>query len=533
MTRQAVAEARWIQQSALTARSRLYVIAAGTAALAFGVLLPIAPRTVAGVLAAVLLAFGAPVAALASVLAITVMVPWDLQDTLKVIGGPGERGLCFVDALIMLGLMRLGWLVVRRRLDIDLPLVMGTMVTAACAAEAVWGIALGAPVSDSGTELRRAILGVGTFLLAWPLMADRSARRRLAGALIGIGLVVGLWGLAQWVFRMDFTFSGDIGVRHGLGAGQLQGGMYAYPVVVALAWAALVVGQVRNVAVKCLLALILFLNACCLLLTFERTFWGATAVACAFVIVTSGVRARPFAIRWAGIGVALLVGATVMASAAGGTALERLGSVGHADNDLSLKARLAQSQTVAKVITARPVTGSGFGANITWGIPDRIATSTTPFVDPGYVWLVWKIGIPAAAIIVLLLGRAVLRRSPSEETAQWHALRKGSQASLLALLIICVTFAVFDALGITAAMGLLVAVCYSGADSAAVPVPLPGQGHPRSRCGVATARAGIAAESCKDPTNPLEMNAMQHEPGSPAIHARRIVSGRVISGESR
>jgi len=48
-------------------------------------------------------------------------------------------------------------------------------------------------------------------------------------------------------------------------------------------------------------------------------------------------------------------------------------------------------------------------------------------------------------------------------------LRRGSQASLVAVLLICVMFPVFNALGITALIGLLVAVAYSGEpeDSAA------------------------------------------------------------------
>jgi hypothetical protein len=40
---------------------------------------------------------------------------------------------------------------------------------------------------------------------------------------------------------------------------------------------------------------------------------------------------------------------------------------------------------------------------------------------------------------------------------------------LLALLLIGLTFAPFNALGITAVMGLLVAICYSGPDRLAVP----------------------------------------------------------------
>ncbi|MCW2588826.1 MAG: hypothetical protein JWQ86_1253, partial [Mycobacterium sp.] len=354
-------------------------------------------------------------------------------------------------------------------LEVDIPLLLGTIASAVFAAALFRGIATGADISAAGTEVRRVMLGVGTFLLAWPLIRRRSARLHLVWVLMSIGLASGLWGLAQWAFSIQFSSAADVGVRGGLGVGQLQGGMYVYPVAVVLAWAALVVGQVRGVAVKCLLAVILLVNAVCVLLTFERTFLAATAVACLFVVVTSGVGAFRSTVKWAWIGVALLVGAAVIAPAPMRTALERWAFLGQVRSDNSFKHRLVESDVVAEAITTRPITGSGFGAAVTWGVPNTYPSRTTPFADMGYLWLAWKIGIPAAAIVVLLLVQAVLRRFPTEDTTDWHALRKGSQAALLALLLIGLTFAPFNALGITAVMGLLVAICYSGPDRLAVP----------------------------------------------------------------
>lgn len=454
-----------------TARSRRYVVAACIAALAFGVFLPIDPWAAVAWLILIPLAFAAPVAALAVLVVVTVLVPWQLQDTLKVIGGPDQAGLLFVDVLVLLGLVRIGWLLVRRRLALDLPILLGAIVAAICAASLIWGLWRGADLSEAGHEWRHATLGVGAFLLAWPLMAKRSARRHLPWVLMGLGLALGLWGIAQWVFSVDFTSSGDVGVRGGLSSGQLQGGLYAYPVAVTMAWAALVTGQLRNVSVKALLAVILLLNTVCLLLTFERTFMVATTVACVFVVVTSGVGARRSAARWTGVIAALLIVGAAIAPAEAQTALDRLTSVGRMGSDNSYTHRLAEAHVLTEEIAARPVTGSGFGATVTWGVPDTFDTSTTPFADMGYHWLGWKIGLPAAATVLLLLGRAVLRRIPGKDSAEWHALRTGSRASLLALMLIGITFGVFDALGITAVMGLLVAVCYSRADSLSDPRP--------------------------------------------------------------
>jgi O-antigen ligase len=479
MTTQLAADAKSVLQPPRTARSRGYAIAACAAALAFGILLPTAPWAAVAWLVVIPLALAAPVEALAVIIAVTVLVPWPLQDALKVFGGPGQPGLLLVDVLVLIGLLRIGGLIVCGRLAVDLPLLTGVVVAAVCAAATIWGIVHGGDVSMAGHEGRRAILGVATFLLAWPLMANRSARLRLSAALIGLGLALGLWGLAQWVFSVHYANSGDVGVMHsGHAAGQLQGGMYAFPVAVTLAWAALVGRQVRNAAIKCLLTLILSLNAVCVLLTFERTLWVATAVACVFVVVTSGAHALLYAIRWVGIGVALLLGAAAIRPAETSTALERWALVGQVATDNSFKARLFQAQAVAEAISARPITGSGFGATITWGVRDFLPTSTTPYTDLGYLWLPWKIGIPAAAIVVLLVGRAVLRRFPSTDSAEWHALRKGSQASLIALLLICLTFPIFGELSITATMGLLVAVCYSRTMPPAVLAPLGSRDDP-------------------------------------------------------
>jgi O-antigen ligase len=164
---------------------------------------------------------------------------------------------------------------------------------------------------------------------------------------------------------------------------------------------------------------------------------------------------------------AVLVGAAVIKPGAARTAFERLTSVAGLATENSYSYRVFESHTVVEAIAARPVTGSGFGATITWGVEKLFGTITTPFVHNGYLWLAWKIGIPAAAFVVLVLVRAVLRRCPSEDTAEWRILRKGSQASVLAILLTSLTFPPFNSLDITAAIGLLVAICYSRTSPAA------------------------------------------------------------------
>ncbi|WP_319458211.1 MULTISPECIES: O-antigen ligase family protein [unclassified Mycobacterium] len=446
-----------------------YVVAACAAALAFGVLLPVAPKAAVAALTLIPLAFAAPEAALVVIVAVTVLVPFDVQDAFAVIGGRDRPGLLVVDVLMLLGLLRVGWLLARRRLRVDRPLLAGMTVGVVFSVALVWGLLLGAAVSGAGHEARRMVLGVGTFLLALPLLQDSAARRRLLAALTAIGLGLGVWGLAQWVFSVGYTTSGDVGVRPGVdltssGHGQLQGGMYAFGVAVIVAWSVLLSGHLQRAWSRWLVAVILLLNAGCLILTFERTLWVATAVGCAAVAMTSGARTRRAALKWTGVGFAALVAVAAISPGVARTAVERFASISQVATDTSFTSRLVESRAVLDAIAARPLTGSGFGATITWGQRDVFATVTTSFSHNGYLWLAWKIGVPAALFVVGVIVAGVLRRIPAAGAADWAALQRGSKAALFSLLLVCVTFPVFNVLGITAAVGLLLAVACSSSE---------------------------------------------------------------------
>jgi O-antigen ligase len=207
-----------------------------------------------------------------------------------------------------------------------------------------------------------------------------------------------------------------------------------------------------------LLGAILVLNAVALLLTYERTLWAAAAVACLVAVLKTGPDARRVAARWVPTGLVVLLIALIALGELR-TAAERLVSVGQYSTDRALEHRLVESRNAIRAIGERPLTGSGFGATITWGRDDVFATQTTPFAHNGYLWLSWKTGIPAAFLFVLAIGVAVLGRGPPPHDARLAMLRTGSQAALLGLLMINVTFPAFNTLGITAVIGLMVAVC--------------------------------------------------------------------------
>ena len=436
----------------------------------YGVLIgtdPLAALAVAGLAGTVALAFLAPVAHLTLLLLIVTIVPFSLQNEFALGGGPGSPGLLASDVLLIAGLPRAGLALLvepseRRRL-----LAVGAMVVflGIVALQFVHGLQAGWDPSQSGVECR-ALGYLGTFLLATPLLANPAQRRRLLQGLVLVGLALGAWGIAQWVLDIPLGETADAGVRAGVrettaGRGQVQGGLFAFPVAVILAVAALAGGAVRTWPGRLILLAVVTLNGVALLLTYERTFWLATAAALGLVVVRAGRARRLRALVGVVVGLAVTLGAVAtLAPEAVTTAQERLLSLGQASRDSSVQDRLDESRHVLSEIRERPVVGSGLGATVFfWKKRARTPPRAYAFVHNGYLALAWKLGIPAALLFVALVGWAILARAPSAGDPRFAAVRGGCQAALLALCIVSVTFPSFTTLGITGGIGVLLAVC--------------------------------------------------------------------------
>ncbi len=400
------------------------------------------------------LPFVLPVAHLILLLLITAIVPFDLQNAVAFGGGVGSPGVMPSDVLLDARL--------ERRARWTLAAVVALLVVALL--QAYRGIHAGYDAGTAGAELR-VLLGFGAALIAVPLLRDEGTRGRLFDGLLVVGLAVGAWGIAQWVVDIPFTAAQDAGVRAGVrftteGRGQIQGGLFAFPVAVVMGAAALLSHEITSVRARALIVGMVALNAVDLLLTYERTFWVATAVALVVVALraTPSQRLRALAVGPALVGITL-VGMAVLAPRDLAAARQRLVSLGQYGSDLSVRYRLTETRTVTRAVEAHPMTGSGLGATILWGRPyEGVRPTTESFAHNGYLWLTWKLGAPAAALLVALLGAAVLLRGPPATTTA-GALRVGAQAALLALLISSITFPAFNTLGITAVMGVLVALC--------------------------------------------------------------------------
>ncbi len=439
----------------------------GLLAVLVGALVAVAPMAglaFVGLLGLVGLAFLAPTVHLTLLLLVTVLIPFGLQNQFSASGA----GLLLSDALLLTALFRAGVVLLREPLDRRrmVALCLLSIFLVIVFLQAIHGLQLDRSSSQVGYELR-VLLGFATFAIAMPIVAEPDGTRRVAIGLMVVGLLLGLWGMAQWFLGIEEIGESGVGVREGIsftssGRGQLQGGLYAFPVAVVMSFAALVSGRVTEHWQRIVLATILTANFFSVIFTYERTFWVTTVFGMAFVVFRSEPRQRAKAIVWGIVTAILLLGAVATFAPADFTAArERLLSLSQYSNDDSVRSRVVETDHVMDAIQAAPVVGSGLGATIFWGRAwQDVPPEANWYSHNGYLWVVWKIGLLAAVILFVLLAWAILSRPPPRRDPLALPLAVGSQAALLVLVVSSVTFPSFNSLTITAVMGVLVALCF-------------------------------------------------------------------------
>ncbi|MDQ4089208.1 MAG: O-antigen ligase family protein [Actinomycetota bacterium] len=432
------------------------------------VIQPLLLLALAGAVVLVGVSFLPPVPLLVLYVCLTAIVPYGVQNSFGIGGGSGSPGLLLSDVLLLAGLVRAVPVLFHLRLPSRVRLVAVAVAAFLVIAfiQFTRGVLLGRSPSTAGAELR-VLMGFGALLIALPILADRRQRGQLFRLLPAVGLAVGAWGIVQWVLQIEFSGAGDSGVQAGVrfatsGRGQLQGGLFAFPVAALMALAGLMSDEVRSLRSRLVLLAIVALNLLSLLLTYERTFWVATTLAAAVLVAKAGGSQRLRAVT-AGAGVVLLSLAllSTLAPDTLAAARERLLSLSQYSSDDSVRFRVTETVHVAREIAARPVTGSGLGATIFFGRPwDRVPPESLTFAHNGYLWLMWKLGIPAAALVLVPFVVAVgWFRRPRDGSAD-AALGNGCRAALLALAVASVTFPSFNQLSITPTLGLLIALSF-------------------------------------------------------------------------
>ena len=453
--------------AAIRVPERVVMPAACGAALVFGALVAIQPIVALGLVGAagiVALAFLLPVAHLTVLLFVTAIVPYGIQNQYGVVGG---SGLVLSDALILVGLLRALMVLVRRppamRPTVVMLLIGGMLAIAAL--QAVRGWTYGAGLGQVGYEFR-VLLGWATVAIAVPLLPDAAARMRLFKGMLCVGIAVGVYGLLQYFEFLTFFAEGQAGLREGVrftstGKGQIQGGLFAFPVGVLIGFAVLTSGAVRSRGAQLALLALVGLNTIGLLLTYERTFWVASALGLGFIVMRAGFAQRMRVVMLA-VGIVIIVAPALSTLAPGAlsAASERLLSLNQYGNDDSVRYRLQEGRHVIDKIEAHPLVGWGLADEIFYGLPWLQTPPTAePFAHNGYLWLAWKIGIPGALLLFAAIGWAIVARPPPRIDPVFRAVRVGAQASLLVMLVISITFPSFSALNITAVNGVLLAIC--------------------------------------------------------------------------
>jgi O-antigen ligase len=457
--------------TAIASRERLVIPLAGLAAVLFGALVGTAPQLAAGLVGGVLLvamAFLAPVAHLTLLLIVTAVVPFEVMNAYAIGGGVDRPGLTVSDVLLFSGLLRAALVLASRPLDrwqrglLIAVLGLMTLVTIQFA----HGFVSGNPLNEAGTEAR-TLMSLGTFVIALPLVLEPARHRALLQGVIVWGLILGANGLAQWFLGASFSdeSSGNFGVREGVslttgGTGQLQAGLFSYPVAVILAFAVLLTPRSRIPGVRLALVGMLAMNIVCLLVTFERTFWVVTVLGCAFVALRADrvQRARLIVAAPVVLSVAL-AGLAIAAPATFRTAQERLLSIGQYGSDGSVSYRVRESQFVMREIRERPLQGSGLGASIYWGRPaEGVPAQEWVYTHNGYLWIAWKLGVIGAVLLFGLFAIAAARPGRARADPALGLLALGAQAAILALLIANVTFPSVNALTSTPTVGVLLAL---------------------------------------------------------------------------
>jgi hypothetical protein len=393
------------------------------------------------------LAFVAPVTHLTVLLVTTAVAGYQLQRN-------GGSHVLPSDLLLLTGLFRAGVVLIGQRLDrrrmaaggLALALMAGVLL------QLVHGVRTGNDPSYAAQEAR-ILLGFAVLFIAMPIVADPAGRRRLARGLVVAGLLLGLWGLAQWGLGIQGGDQQGSGIRAGVdfavsGSGQLHGGLYGYPVAVVMAATALLSGVCRTRLARLAMGSVLALNVACLFLTYERTFWVTTLAALAFVILKLGRGRRARAALISVVAGLIALGALATFSPQTATNLrERVMSLGQGTSDNSVRYRVVETNDVLQTkIAPEPLTGWGLGNFLHWGQSwEQVPPRNTWFSHNGYLWMLWKTGIVVAGLLFALLGWAVVSRAPPAGGAFMRAFKTASQAGLLLLLLASVTFPSFNA----------------------------------------------------------------------------------------
>jgi hypothetical protein len=131
-----------------------------------------------------------------------------------------------------------------------------------------------------------------------------------------------------------------------------------------------------------------------------------------------------------------------------GSALaERIISVTSAGSDFSIQSRVSESKVLLEqYIAASPIIGNGYGVFFKFFDPITATTTNTNFVHNGYIWSMFKLGIPLAFMLLGLLLYPVARLLvviPRRDAGFNRSLAAGAVGYIAASLLVHMTSNLF------------------------------------------------------------------------------------------
>lgn len=270
----------------------------------------------------------------------------------------------------------------------------------------------GIPLTRSLSELRIVL----AYALVLPLGAylARHDLRRVAVLSLSAGVVGSSFVIVNYLLGRGSLATYTSGVLR-------VEGFFAplLTLVVALG----LLGVARSGRDKLLLLAVSGLAGAALLFTFQRGAWLAAlaGVAVLYILLPWSGRRRLLLLLPLAVVVGALTAALVnQQSSVGSDALfssvgTRFSSVGDVSTDVSSQHRLAEFEEGASVVRERPWTGIGLGGAISFVSPlysSAYNTSgvqaTAVYLHSSWLWVAVKMGLPALALLVLLLVRALV-----------------------------------------------------------------------------------------------------------------------------
>lgn len=140
-----------------------------------------------------------------------------------------------------------------------------------------------------------------------------------------------------------------------------------------------------------------------------------------------------------GVGVAYLIFPQIVSNI-GASIAERLLTLTSATSDRSFNARIVESTTLlSRYILPSPVIGNGFGVPFSFLDPLTNTTVTGTFVHNGYIWSLFKFGVPVALLLLWVLVYPIVRlmmKAPGRHAGFHRALMAGCVGYLISALIV-------------------------------------------------------------------------------------------------